>query len=60
VRRIVVASIIVVLVVIDGLEFHDLFEPKTLPEILTGLVSIPILVLMTMDLLGVGRASGRR
>lgn len=59
-RRIVVASIIVVLVVIDGLEFHDLFEPKTLPEILTGLVSIPILVLMTMDLLGVGRASGRR
>jgi len=60
VRRIIAAVIIVALVVIDGLEFHDLFEPKTLPEILTGLVSIPILVLMGMDLLGVGRISSRR
>ena len=59
-RRIAAAVIIVALVVIDGLEFHDLLEPKTPPEILTGLVSIPILVLMGMDLLGVGSRSGRR
>jgi len=43
--------IIVTLLVIDFLEFHDLFEPKTLPEILTGLVSVPIVVLMGLDLL---------
>jgi hypothetical protein len=60
VRRIVVAVIMVTLVLIDGLEFHDLLEPKTLPEILTGLVSIPILVLMGMDLLGIERISGQR
>jgi hypothetical protein len=60
VRRFVAAVIIVALVVIDGLEFHDLLEPKTLPEILTGLVSIPILVLMSMDLLALGRNSGGR
>ena len=59
-RRIVVAVIMVTLVLIDGLEFHDLLEPKTLPEILTGLVSIPILVLMGMDLLGIERISGQR
>jgi hypothetical protein len=59
-RRIVVAVIMVTLVLIDGLEFHDLLEPKTVPEILTGLVSIPILVLMGMDLLGIERISGRR
>ena len=59
-RRIVVAVIMVTLVLIDGLEFHDLLEPKTLPEILTGLVSIPILVLMGMDVLGIERISGRR
>jgi len=58
VRRFVAAVIIVAVVVIDGLEFHDLLEPKTLPEILTGLVSIPILVLMSMDLLALGRNSG--
>jgi hypothetical protein len=60
VRRIIAAVIIVALVVIDGLEFHDLLEPKTLPEILTGLVSIPILVLMSLDVLGIARASGKR
>ena len=59
-RRIVVAVIMVTLVLIDGLEFHDLLEPKTLPEILTGLVSIPILVLMSMDLLGIERISDQR
>ncbi len=31
-RRYVALGIIAVLVAIDRLEFHDLFEPKTLPE----------------------------
>ncbi len=50
-RRTLAIVIIVTLLVIDFLEFHDLFEPKTLPEILTGLVSVPIVVLMGLDLL---------
>lgn len=56
-RRAVAFVIVVVLLLIDALEFHDVFEPKTLPEILTGLISIPILVLMGLDLLGKGSAS---
>ena len=59
-RRIVAAVVIVTVVVIDGLEFHDVLEPKTLSEILTGLVSIPILVLMSMELLGIGSVSRQR
>lgn len=50
-RRYVAAGVIIVLLLIDFLEFHDVFEPKTLPEILTGLVSIPIFVLMALDLI---------
>lgn len=56
-RRLVAFAIVAVLLLIDALEFHDLFEPKTLPEILTGLVSIPILVLMGLDVIGKGSAS---
>ena len=51
-RRIVAVVIILTLLAIDFLEFHDFFEPKTLPETLTGLVSIPILVLMGLELFG--------
>jgi hypothetical protein len=51
VRAVIAVVIILTLLVIDLLEFHDLIEPKTLPEVLTGLVSIPIIVLMGMDLL---------
>ena len=50
-RAVIAVVIILTLLVIDLLEFHDLIEPKTLPEVLTGLVSIPIIVLMGMDLL---------
>ena len=50
VRKIVALVVIVTFVAIDFLEFHDLLEPKTVPEILTGLVSVPVLVLMGMDL----------
>ena len=46
----IVASILTLLIV-DLLEFHDVFEPKTLPELLTGLVSIPIIILLGIDLL---------
>ena len=49
-RRYVAAAVIIVLLLIDFLEFHDVFEPKTLPEILTGLISLPIFVLMALDL----------
>ena len=53
--------IILTLLVIDLLEFHDLFEPKTIPELLTGLISIPIIILMGMDLLATRwPARGRR
>ncbi len=58
-RKFVAVVIVVILLVIDGLEFHDLFEPKTLPEVLTGLISIPILVLMGLELLGRGSAPPR-
>ena len=50
-RRAFAIVIILTLLVIDFLEFHDLFEPKTLPEILTGLVSVPIVLLLGLDLL---------
>jgi hypothetical protein len=50
-RRVLAIVIILTLAVIDVLEFHDVFEPKTLPEILTGLVSIPIVLLLGLDLL---------
>lgn len=49
-RRYLIIAIILTLVVIDWFEFHDLFEPKTLPQFLTGLVSIPIIILLLMDL----------
>ena len=50
-RKLVAFAVIVCLVAIDGLEFHDYLEPKTLPEILTGIVSVPIIILMAADLL---------
>jgi hypothetical protein len=59
-RRPVAFVIVVVLLLIDALEFHDLFEPKTLPEVLTGLISIPILVLMGLDLLQPSRGGPRQ
>ena len=49
-KRLVIVVVILVLVAIDWLEFHDLMEPKTLPEFLTGAVSIPIILLLIMDL----------
>ncbi len=49
-RRVLAIVIVVTVLMIDWFEFHDLFEPKTLPELLTGLVSIPIIILMAMDL----------
>ena len=45
-KKIFLGSIILVLLVIDWFEFHDLFEPKTLPEYLTGIVSIPLFVIL--------------
>src|SRR6266571_1110998 len=36
--KLVAVTVVVTLLVIDGLEFHDLLEPKTLPEVLTGLI----------------------
>lgn len=50
-RKPLIIAIILILLVIDWFEFHDFFEPKTLPEFLTGLVSIPIIILLGMDLL---------
>lgn len=50
-RKLLIIGIILILVVIDFFEFHDFLEPKTLPEFLTGLVSIPIVILLGMDLL---------
>jgi hypothetical protein len=50
--KLVAVVIIATLLVIDGLEFHDLLEPKTVPEVLTGLISVPILVLMGTELHG--------
>jgi hypothetical protein len=58
-RKLVAFAIIVCLVVINGLEFHDLLEPKTLPEILTGIVSVPIIILMAADLLRNGGSPSR-
>lgn len=49
-RRLLIIGIILILVAIDWFEFHDFFEPKTLPQFLTGLVSIPIIILLGMDL----------
>jgi hypothetical protein len=50
-RRLVAVAIILCLLLIDALEFHDLAELKTLPEVLTGVISVPILVFMAMELL---------
>jgi hypothetical protein len=50
-KKYLIIAIILILLVIDLFEFHDLFEPKTLPEFLTGLVSIPIIILLGIDLL---------
>ncbi len=49
-KKLLIIAIILILLVIDWFEFHDLFEPKTFPQILTGLVSIPIIILLGMDL----------
>jgi hypothetical protein len=43
------------LLVIDFFEFHDVFEHKTLPEYLTGIVSIPILLLLAGLFIGIVR-----
>lgn len=51
-RKLLIIGIILVLLLIDWFEFHDFFEPKTLPQFLTGLVSIPIIILFVMDLFG--------
>lgn len=51
-RKLLIIGIILILIVIDFFEFHDFFEPKTLPEFLTGLVSIPIIILLVIDLFG--------
>ena len=56
-RKFVAATIILSLLLIDGLEFHDLFEPKTVTEVLTGLVSIPIMFMMVLELLSPPRGS---
>ena len=48
----------IVSLLIDFLEFHDVFEPKTLPEILTGLVSIPIFALTALELVKEARQRG--
>jgi hypothetical protein len=56
-RRILAVVIILTLLAIDFLEFHDFFEPKTLSEILTALVSIPIVLLMGLDLLRSGTST---
>lgn len=49
-RRLLIIGIILILLAIDWFEFHDLFEPKTLPEFLTGVVSIPVIILLGLDL----------
>lgn len=54
-KRIVILVVILILLVIDWFEFHDPLEPKTLPEFLTGFVSIPIIVLLVMDLFARGK-----
>ena len=51
-RRVLAAAVIVTLLAIDWLEFHDLLEPKTLPELLTGAVSVPIIGFMLAELFG--------
>lgn len=50
-RAALIIAIILTLLIIDLFEFHDVFEPKTLPELLTGLVSIPIIIVLGIDLL---------
>ena len=59
IKKILFASIIIVFLAIDWLEFHDLLEPKTLPEYMTGIVSIPIIVVMMMEILKGGVRNGR-
>ncbi len=56
-RAVRIASIAVILafIAIDFFFFHDLLEPKTLPEYLTGTVSVPVLALSLLLVLGVLR-----
>jgi hypothetical protein len=44
-----------VLLAVDFLEFHDVFESKTPVEYMTGVVSVPILLLLFALFLGVLR-----
>ena len=54
-----VGAMILVLLAIDWFEFHDLLEHKTLPEYLTGIVSIPILLWLLGYLVGAVRIERR-
>lgn len=50
--KIAIGSTTLALLAIDFFEFHDVLEAKTLPEYLTGIVSVPILFLLLALLTG--------
>lgn len=54
-RKYLVILIILLFIVIDWFFFHDLLEPKKLPEFLTGLVSILVFALLATDFLKRGK-----
>ncbi len=58
-KKVIIYIILLVLIIIDWFEFHDLFESKTLPEYLTLFVSIPIFIILVKDLIG-GEKYGRQ
>jgi hypothetical protein len=57
VTRIGFGLTLLLVLMIDWLEFHDVLEAKTVPEYLTGLVSIPVLLILAALVVGVVRLS---
>jgi hypothetical protein len=55
--------LIIGFLVVDFLFFHDIFKPGeiiTLPQYLTGILSIPVLVLSAQNLMHGGKKTGNR
>jgi hypothetical protein len=53
--KIGLALVMLALLAVDFLEFHDVLEAKTVPEYLTGAVSVPVLLILFGLVTGVVR-----
>ncbi len=55
-KQALIAVVILGLLAVNFFEFHDLFEHKTIPEYMTGILSVPILLLLLDQFLSAKRA----